>query len=137
MDANFASKFWNTSRLFSACSKQGGAASRSQAAGFLDRGNSIRRTIKLNDPEVNRISFGRVRPRKKKQRQMTNDNLINSVASNATARYQAMTSSDVASFDIARVDLDGNDGDEDHYWRIRSRRAPRTVAESFAALVNC
>jgi hypothetical protein len=92
----------------------------------------------LNDPEVNRISFGRVRPRKKKQRQMTNDNLINSVASNATGRYQAMTSSDVASFDIACVDLDGNDGDEeDHYWRIRQRRAPRTVAESFASLVNC
>jgi hypothetical protein len=49
---------------------------------------------------------------------MTNENLINSAASNATARYQAMTSSDAVSFDIVRLDLDGNDGDEDHYWRI-------------------
>jgi hypothetical protein len=68
---------------------------------------------------------------------MTNDNLINTVTSNATTRHQAMALSEVASFDIAHVDLDGNDGDEDHYWRIRPRRAARTVAESFAALVNC
>jgi hypothetical protein len=71
---------------------------------------------------------------------MTNDNLINGVASikaRAIARYQAMASSDVASFDVVRADLDGNDGDEDHYWRIRPRRAPQTVAESFAPLVNC
>jgi len=80
------------------------------------------------------------RTRKKKQRRMTNDNLIIAAASieaRATARYQAMTSSDVASFDIARADLDGNEGDEDHYWRIRPRRVPQTVAESFAPLANC
>jgi hypothetical protein len=68
---------------------------------------------------------------------MTNDTLLSSITCNATAPYPALASSDVVSFDIAHLDLDGNDGDEDHYWRIRSRRAPQTVAESFAALVNC
>ncbi len=59
---------------------------------------------------------------------MTIDNLINAIAgieARAIARYQAMTSSDVLSFNIARADLDGNEGDGDHYWRIRPRRAPQ------------
>ncbi len=71
---------------------------------------------------------------------MTIDDLINAVPSieaGAIAGYQAMTSSDVLSFDMARADPDGNERDEDHYWRIRPRRAPQTVAESFAALLNC
>jgi len=71
---------------------------------------------------------------------MTNDKLINTAAgieARAIARYQAMTSSDVVSFDIVRADLDGNEGDQGHYWRIRLGRVPQTVAESFAPLANC
>jgi len=71
---------------------------------------------------------------------MTIDNFINAIASieaRATAGCQAMTSSDLASLDIARADLDGNEGDEDHYWRIPPRRASQTVAESFGPLANC
>jgi hypothetical protein len=71
---------------------------------------------------------------------MTIDNLINAIASieaPAIARYQTMTSSDVASLDIARADLDGNMRDEDHYWRIQPPRVPQTVADSFAPLLNC
>ena len=50
---------------------------------------------------------------------MTIDNLINAIVSikiDAIARFQAMTSNDVASFDIAHADLEGNERDEDHYW---------------------
>jgi hypothetical protein len=71
---------------------------------------------------------------------MTIDNLINAITSieaHAIERYQPTTSGDVVSFGIARADLDGNEGDEDHYWRIRPRRAPQTVAESFGPLLNC
>ncbi len=71
---------------------------------------------------------------------MTIDNLIDAIASieaPAISRYQTMTSSDVASLDIGRPDLDGNKRDEDHYGRIRPPRAPQTLADSFAPLLNC
>jgi hypothetical protein len=71
---------------------------------------------------------------------MTIDKPINAIASvevRTIVRYQATTSNDVASFDIARADLHRNESDEDHYWRIRSGRAPQTVADCFAPPLNC
>ncbi len=71
---------------------------------------------------------------------MTIDDLINAVASieaRAIARHQAMTSSDALLLDMERVDLDGDERSEGHYWRIMARRAPQTVAESFDPLLNC
>ena len=89
------------------------------------------RTIRILDSSVKRPCSEldptwRTRPRKKKPRR-----------AGAIARCEAMTSSDVLSFDIVHDHLDGNECDRDHYWRMRPRRAPQTVAESFAPLLNC
>ena len=54
-------------------------------------------------------------------------NLINGAVSieiGAIARIQAMTATDVASFDMVHADPNGNERDEDRHWRTRPEAYP-------------